>query len=85
MRSTASAIYLLMTAFVGFALGPFVIGRLSDVLAQSGQAPARALGNAMFLSTSVLLVAVVLLLRARRLVGPAEERLRTATLTEAST
>jgi MFS family permease len=85
MRSTASAVYMLMTAFVGFALGPFVIGRLSDVLAHSGQEPARALGNAMFLSTSVLLISVVLLLRARRLVGPAEERLRAASSTEAST
>jgi MFS family permease len=85
MRSTASAVYMLMTAFVGFALGPFVIGRVSDLLAESGQAPARALGNAMFLSTSVLLISVTLLLRARRLVGPAEERLRAQGFTEAST
>jgi hypothetical protein len=73
---------MLMTAFVGFALGPFAIGRLSDVLARSGQMPARALGNAMFLSTAVLLISVVLLLRARNLVGPAEERLRAASSLE---
>jgi MFS family permease len=85
MRSTASAVYLLMTAFVGFALGPFAIGALSDLLAQSGQAPAHALGNAMFLSTAVLLISLVLLMRARGLVGPAEERIRSASLTEAST
>jgi MFS family permease len=84
MRSTASAVYMLMTAFAGFALGPFVIGRVSDLLAHRGLAPARALGNAMFLSTSVLLISVVLLLRARRLVGPAEERLRANSM-EAST
>jgi MFS family permease len=76
MRATASAVYLLILAFVGFALGPFAIGRLSDALAARGQEPARALGNAMFLSTSMLLLAAAILWRARGRIGPAEERLR---------
>jgi len=32
MRSVASAFYLLVITFVGFALGPYAIGRLSDLL-----------------------------------------------------
>jgi MFS family permease len=72
MRSTASAMYLLGNTFIGFALGPFAIGKLSDALARTGQEPGEALGNAMFLSTLMWIFSAFMLLRARPLVAPAE-------------
>jgi MFS family permease len=74
MRSTASAMYLLANTFIGFALGPFAIGKLSDGLARSGQAPGEALGNAMFLSTLSWILTAFLLLRARPLIAAAEAK-----------
>jgi hypothetical protein len=82
VRSTASAIYLLLLTFIGFALGPFTVGRLSDAMAGAGRSPADALGTAMFSSTAILALSAALLWRARSLIGPAEERLRA---TEAAT
>ena len=32
MRGTATAAYLLVVTFIGLAMGPYTIGRLSDVL-----------------------------------------------------
>ena len=78
MRSTASAIYLLLLTFFGIALGPFSVGKVSDALASAGRSPGDALGTAMLLSTATLVVSAVLLLRVRRLIGPAEERLLAA-------
>lgn len=56
MRSVASAFYILVITFVGFALGPYCIGALSDALGD--------LGQAMRLSLLVNLVAMVFLWRA---------------------
>jgi MFS family permease len=78
LRSTGSAMYLLTHTFIGFALGPFTIGKISDALAKSGQAPGEALGNAMFLSSFFWVVSVTLLLMARGQIGPAEARLAAA-------
>ncbi len=75
MRSTASAIYLLTHTFIGFALGPFTIGQISDALVKSGQSDGQALGNAMFLSSFFWIVSVTMLLLARGRIGPAEARL----------
>ena len=75
MRSTASAIYLLTHTFIGFALGPFTIGLISDALVKSGQGAGQALGNAMFLSSFFWIVSVTMLLLARGRIGPAEARL----------
>jgi hypothetical protein len=75
MRSTASAIYLLTHTFIGFALGPFTIGQISDALAKSGQSGGQALGNAMFLSSFFWIVSVTMLLLARGRIGAAEARL----------
>lgn len=38
MRSTASAFYLLVVSFVGMALGPYSVGKLSDLLGNLGSA-----------------------------------------------
>ena len=75
MRSTASAMYLLTHTFIGFALGPFAIGKISDALAKGGATAGRALGDAMFYSTAFWIVSVTLLLLARNRIGPAEARL----------
>ncbi len=57
MRAVASACYLLVITFVGFALGPYCIGELSDSLGD--------LSAALRLSLLVNLLAVVFLWRAR--------------------
>jgi MFS family permease len=75
MRSTASAMYLLTHTFIGFALGPFTIGKISDALVARGQAPGEALGNAMFISTAFWIVSLTMLLVARPRIGPQEARL----------
>ncbi len=58
MRATASAAYLLAITFIGLALGPYVIGRLSEALGN--------LGLAMQLSLIVNVVAAAMILLAMR-------------------
>jgi hypothetical protein len=58
MRAVASAFYLLVVTFVGFALGPYCIGELSDALGD--------LGLAMRLSLLANVAAGLLLLLAIR-------------------
>ena len=58
MRATASAAYLLAITFIGLALGPYVIGRLSEALGD--------LGLAMQLSLIVNVVAAAMILLAMR-------------------
>ncbi|MFT4712501.1 MAG: MFS family permease, partial [Candidatus Azotimanducaceae bacterium] len=61
MRATAGAWFLLMNTIIGLALGPYVIGRLSDMFiaggADSGTALAQAIGwgQCMFVLTAILL------------------------------
>ncbi len=71
MRSTASAIYLLLNTLIGFALGPFTVGKVSDILDSAGQSPADSLRYAMMLSMLFWAVSVAFLWRARAHVGPA--------------
>lgn len=65
-RATASAYYVLMNTFVGLALGPFVIGQLSDRYLASGMAADAALRSGMLSALVVLVVAVGALLAASR-------------------
>jgi MFS family permease len=58
MRAVASAFYLLVITFVGFALGPYCIGELSDALGD--------LGAAMRLALAVNLLSMAFLWRAMR-------------------
>jgi MFS family permease len=61
MRAIAGAWFLLMNTIIGLALGPYLMGKLSDVFMLAGQDPASSLtdaiawGQAMFLITAVLL------------------------------
>jgi MFS family permease len=66
MRATASAFYLLMITFVGLALGPFAIGKLSDHLAASGATPGDALRYAQLSALAILAIPTVVILIATR-------------------
>jgi MFS family permease len=70
LRATASAAYLLVVTFIGLALGPYTIGRLSVALGD--------LRTAMLLSLLVNPVAVVLLLLAARHLPADEARAKRA-------
>jgi MFS family permease len=65
MRATSSAFYLLGNTFIGFALGPFTVGRLSDALGSSGYSRADALRYALILSMLFWTVSIAFLWRAR--------------------
>ncbi len=62
MRAVAGAYFLLMNTFIGLALGPYVMGEISDVLNAAGATPAESLtaaiawGQLMFVATLVLLL-----------------------------
>lgn len=75
MRAAASAYYILMNTFVGLAMGPFVIGQLSDRLLTTGLDDAGALRAAMTQSLWVLVIAIAALLLAMRYL-PGEQAAR---------
>ena len=56
MRATASAYYVLMNTFLGLALGPYLMGQISDVGVASGLASAASLQQAMMLGLLMFLV-----------------------------
>jgi len=47
MRAVASAYYVLMNTFLGLALGPYLMGQISDAYVQGGASSADALRSAM--------------------------------------
>jgi MFS family permease len=66
MRALASAFYLLMITFVGLALGPYVIGQVSDHFAAAGHSPGESLRYAQLFGLSALAIAAVFILIATR-------------------
>lgn len=72
MRGTASAFYLLSVTFVGLALGPYTIGKLSDYFATTGLASAEALQRALLVSLAAYILALVSLWIASRYVESEE-------------
>jgi MFS family permease len=72
-RATASAAYIVCQVLLGTALGPWVIGCISDALVAQGQASGPALRTAMLLSLIASLPAVILLVAATRSAWPDEE------------
>jgi hypothetical protein len=71
MRGTASAGYLMLVTFIGLALGPYVVGRLSVAMGD--------LRSAMLLSlVAGLLGALCLLLASRHLAADEATRLARA-------
>ena len=75
LRALASAFYLLLITFIGLALGPYTMGKLSDVFAEAGADPGEALRDAMSLGLGMLVVSAIALLLAGRFL-PAEEASR---------
>ncbi len=61
MRAMASAFYLLMVTFIGLALGPFMIGQISDVFVQGGASSAESLKMGMLLGCCISIISIVLL------------------------
>ena len=72
MRAIASAFYLLVVTFLGLALGPYTMGKLSDAFAASGAEPGAALRTAMLLGITPLALSTLLFALAWNRVGPAE-------------
>jgi MFS family permease len=66
MRAVASAYYLLMNTFIGLALGPYLLGQISDLYVQSGADAGDALRVAMMWGLGMLAVAAVFLVWALR-------------------
>lgn len=82
MRGAASAFYLLSMTFVGLALGPYFIGKLSDWFSAAGMTDADALGRALRFSMIAYAVAFLCFWMASRYVEDEEnsrfERARAA-------
>ncbi|MED5554938.1 MAG: MFS transporter [Pseudomonadota bacterium] len=66
MRAVAGAYYILVNTFIGLALGPYVIGQISDVFMANGFESAEALRNAMACSMLIFVVSIFCLIQAQR-------------------
>ena len=74
MRATASAYYILMITFIGLALGPFMIGQISDFYVAGGLDGGSALRNAMLWSLVMFAASLTLLTLAMRYLPGDEAR-----------
>ncbi len=72
MRAIASAFYLLIVTFIGLALGPYAVGKVSDVFASGGAESGQALRSAMQLGLAPFALSAVLFALAWSRVGAAE-------------
>ncbi|MEM9620050.1 MAG: MFS transporter [Pseudomonadota bacterium] len=72
MRATASAYYVLMNTFVGLALGPYLVGQISDLLHAQGMPADTALQSAATWGLLAFAVSILFLLAARRYLGDDE-------------
>ena len=72
MRAVAGACFILVNTFIAFALGPYVIGQMSDVFRSQGMNEGQALQQAMALSMLILVVTLISTALAQRYL-PAEE------------
>ena len=68
----ASAYYILMITFIGLALGPYLIGQISDVYIGQGLDSGEALRTAMLWSCVMLPISMLFLLGALRYLGSEE-------------
>ncbi len=75
MRAIAGAYYILVNTFVGLALGPYVMGKLSDFFVASGMSDGEALRLAIAVSMSIFVVTIFCLIMARRFL-PQDEQTR---------
>jgi MFS family permease len=75
MRGASSAFYILTVTFIGLALGPYAIGRISDFFVARGHASGDALRYGLLASLSSFVLAAIFLTLAGRHVER-EERTR---------
>ena len=66
MRAVAGAYYILINTFLGLALGPYVMGQLSDMFHAGGMNDVDALRTAIAVSTLTLIPALFFLFMAQR-------------------
>lgn len=66
MRAVAGAFYILLATFIGLALGPYMMGRLSDAFISGGLEGAAALQSAMAWSMVIFIPTLILLTLAWR-------------------
>lgn len=72
MRATSSAFYILTVTFLGLALGPYTIGKISDAFVNGGYGDGPALKYALLIALSTYLVSLLFLFLASRHVGAEE-------------
>ncbi|MBM4202542.1 MAG: MFS transporter [Gammaproteobacteria bacterium] len=72
MRAIAGAYYILLNTTIGLALGPYCMGKISDVFVASGMNDGEALRAAIIVSLLILLVSLTFLVLASRSL-PADE------------
>lgn len=61
MRAIASAFYIMMITFIGLALGPFVMGQISDAFIATGTESGQALRQGMMWGLSMAVVSIILI------------------------
>lgn len=66
MRAVSAAFYFLLNVLLGLALGPYLIGLVSDTMTHSGTSPAQALRSALLATVFTCVVPFTLLLLALR-------------------
>jgi len=66
MRAVAGAYYILVNTFIGLALGPYVMGLLSDMFIAGGMSDADSLRTAIAVSLLTFIPAVFFLILAQR-------------------
>ena len=66
MRAVSGALYILLVTLIGLALGPYLIGQMSDMFMTSGMSDGEALQLALAVSMLVFVVTVVCLVMAQR-------------------
>jgi len=73
MRATASAYYVLMNTFLGLALGPYLIGQMSDLQIAAGMDAGEALRSAVSWGLLAFGVSVIFLVLALKYLGSDEQ------------
>jgi MFS family permease len=66
MRAVAGAYYILVNTFIGLALGPYVMGKLSDMFHAGGMNDADSLRTAIAVSLLTFIPTLFFLIMAQR-------------------
>lgn len=66
MRALAGAYYILVNTFIGLAIGPYAMGKLSDMYAGFGMSKAESLQSGIATGLSILLLSLLFLHLARK-------------------